>query len=222
MTRTPLALLAAAALTVAGCDRGPTSPSASPVGSTSLLAAKPGSGPPSTSHGLTFSAPDASPYLVGTGTVFGWITGSGASGDLLMHATASAFAVTIQAAAEGGPAQDAECTDGTLAGLGLIGGEIAGSFTIDFDQNGSKSITDPLLDWTLNGVSTPDGAWDLTGLTTTNYVASVVDDSASSLTVANNYMKVIFSGPPSETSGRKKSTHVSYACRVNVLMTITK
>jgi hypothetical protein len=215
MTRTPLAFIVAVAVATAGCSQSPVSPSAAGQGSLSSLAAKPGSQPAGSDHALTFGG-----QISGLGTVSGWITGSAVDGNLLAHATSGSLALTIAGTSNSGPAQDAECSDGEsiLYTSGLIGGQISGSFSVDVDQDGSKSNTDPTMDWSLSGVEVSDGrTWRVQGISTFNYPPQVTGDSTG-MGVTVNDIKVLFSRLA--TSGRKNSTDLSIGCRVNLEMTM--
>jgi hypothetical protein len=215
MTRTPLAFIVAVAVATAGCSQSPVSPSAAGQGSLSSLAAKPGSQPAGSDHALTFGG-----QISGLGTVSGWITGSAVDGNLLAHATSSSLTLTIAGTSNSGPAQDAECSDGEsiLYTSGLIGGQISGSFSVDVDQDGSKSNTDPTMDWSLSGVEDIDGrTWRVQGISTFNYPPQVTGDSTG-MGVTVNDIKVLFSRLA--TSGRKNSTDLSIGCRVNLEMTM--
>jgi len=221
MTRMSVALVVAAAVSAAGCSQSPVSPSAA-QGGLSSTAVKPGSGssgPDSTAHTLAFTGD-----VQGSGGVSGWITGT-SSGNLLVHATSGNFSLTITGTSDSGtPAQDAECTDQTsdLYKWGLIGPgtAIEGSLTIDVDQDGSKSNTDPTMDWELGGVQDNEHrTWRVSGISTYNFPPKNLTGDASGMSVQVDAMKVLFSRLA--TSGRKNSTDLSFGCRVDLQMTMT-
>ncbi len=215
MTRTPLAFIVAVAVATAGCSQSPVSPSAAGQGSLSSLAAKPGSQPAGSDHDLTFGG-----QISGLGTVSGWITGSAVDGNLLAHATSSSLTLRIAGTSDSGPAQDAECSDeqSILYTSGLIGGQISGSFSVDVDQDGSKSNTDPTMDWSLSGVEIDGRTWRVQGISTFNYPPYDISGNSSGMSVNVDNMKVLFSRLA--TSGRKNSTDLSIGCRVNLQMTM--
>jgi len=219
-----VALVVAAAVSAAGCSQSPVSPSAV-QGGLSSTAARPG-GPSSTGHTLAFTG-----GIQGSGGVSGWITGSAADGNLLAHATSVdndgndnyyALTITGTSVAPNMPAQDAECTKtegDDLYDWGLIGAAIHGSLTVDVDQDGSKSNTDPTMDWELSGVEAGGRTWRVRGVSTYNSPPKDLTGDASGMSVKVDAMKVLFSRLA--TSGRKGSTDLSIGCRVDLQMTMT-
>jgi hypothetical protein len=197
------------------------SPSAA-QGGLSSLAAKPG--PSATAHTLAFTG-----GIQGSGGVFGWITGT-SSGNLLAHATSVdnegndnyyALTITGTSVAPNTPAQDAECTDmgSILYTSDLIGEPIHGSLTVDVDQDGSKSNTDPTMDWELSGVQAGGDTWRVRGVSTYNFPPKDLTGDVGGMSVKVDAMKVLFSRLA--TSGRKGSTDLSIGCRVDLQMTMT-
>ncbi len=96
--------------------------------------------------------------------------------------------------------------------------QISGGLTVDVDQDGSKSNTDPTMDWQLSGVQDSESrTWRVSGISTYNYAPGITGD-ADGMSVTVGQMKVLFSRLA--TSGRKNSTDLSIGCRVDVQMTM--
>jgi hypothetical protein len=165
----------------AGCADQPASPSAilpAPAGSTGGLA-KPGGGPASTTHdlsfeGSTFGDPGSdgypSPGRIEASTTAaglqGWITGPNASGYYKASAT-GAYTLLITDVSDipdgdGDPCTEAQQT--MLRDSGVLAVPVSGSFVLTVGEYTVGSANRPVVNWELTNVSGGPGyTWKLLG-----------------------------------------------------------
>ena len=238
MLRYATTVCLAAGLLAGACSEMPTTPSPSAATSAALGAdAKPGGGGPTPSeHRLGFSDPLSGNTLgfvdAGEQAVSGWIAGPTASGNFLASAEASAFTLKLTAV---GPNPDPDaggnpCTADEqvlLEGLGLVGGEVTGVFTLTIEEDRKGSLAGRAMNWELSGINVEAGnTWKIIGGSGSTVASTFpqFSGSATDLTVTVENGRAHFFRYPDGSSGRgnKPSSDLAIACRVNLKMRMTK